>query len=281
MVPRTGLTTALPLVGLLALLSGPALAENVDPAEDGSQYAWAENTGWINAEPLGDGGPGMQVGDFALTGWLWGENIGWISLSCENRGSCGSVDYRVTNNGDGVLGGFAWSENAGWISFSCANTASCSTASYGVVIDPFNGEFSGRAWGENLGWVSFASTGPHPYRVKTGWTCSVPAGSPTVSVSRLGPETLVSWSEGWASCDVIRGGLALLRSGGFTAATQTCLADDDPGTSLTHNDTPAPGDGFWFLARAANCGGGTWDSGGPGQVGPRDAPIEASGNGCP
>ena len=33
--------------------SGAALAENIDPADDGSQWAWAENVGWINAEEFG------------------------------------------------------------------------------------------------------------------------------------------------------------------------------------------------------------------------------------
>ena len=32
------------------------MAENIDPDNDDSQYAWAENVGWINAEPGGDGG---------------------------------------------------------------------------------------------------------------------------------------------------------------------------------------------------------------------------------
>ncbi len=54
-----------------------AAAENIDPDNDGSQYAWAENVGWINAEPSGNGGPCVQVADFQLSGWLWGENRGF------------------------------------------------------------------------------------------------------------------------------------------------------------------------------------------------------------
>ena len=57
---------------LLVVLSGIAIAENVDPSNDGSQYAYAENAGWINAEPSGDGGPGVTVADFELSGWMWG-----------------------------------------------------------------------------------------------------------------------------------------------------------------------------------------------------------------
>src|SRR4029434_8427813 len=61
---------------ILASIVDIAWAENIDPADDTSQYAWAENIGWLNAEPSGDGGPGVQVGDSQLSGWMWGENMG-------------------------------------------------------------------------------------------------------------------------------------------------------------------------------------------------------------
>ena len=157
---------------LILVASTAAFAENVDPDNDGSQYAWGENIGWCNTEPQGDDGPGMNVTDSGLSGWIWGENIGWISLSCINTTSCGTNDYGVTNDALGNLAGYAWAENAGWISFSCANTGTCGTASYGVTIDPFTGDFSGRAWGEITGWITFASSGPNPYKVKTAWTCT-------------------------------------------------------------------------------------------------------------
>ena len=37
-----------------------ALAENIDPLNNGSQYAYGENVGWFNAEPNGDGGDGVE-----------------------------------------------------------------------------------------------------------------------------------------------------------------------------------------------------------------------------
>ena len=132
------------------------IAEDIDPDGDGSQYAWAENAGWLNLEPGGDGGPGVVLGDFALTGFMWGENAGWISLSCEDTGSCAAVHYGVRNNGAGNLMDYAWGENVGWISFSCENTGTCGTISYGVTVNPGTGEFSGHAWGENIGWINFA-----------------------------------------------------------------------------------------------------------------------------
>lgn len=145
----------LAIVIVIASLVGATIvtAETIDPNGDGSQYAWSENTGWINAEPGGDGGPGMSITTGGVEGWLWSENLGWISLSCENTLSCSSVDYGVFHDDLGGLLGFGWSENAGWISFSCENTGSCAALPYSVSLDPGTGELSGHAWSENVGWV--------------------------------------------------------------------------------------------------------------------------------
>ncbi|MHC4476853.1 MAG: hypothetical protein ACYTEL_14495 [Planctomycetota bacterium] len=159
-------------VVVIPLLSvGLGVAENIDPYNDGSQYAYGENVGWLNAEPLGDGGPGVEVDDSKLTGYVWGENIGWISLSCENTSSCGTVDYGVTNNGAGNLSGFAWAENVGWINFDprVPNDPNC----YSVCIDS-NGNFDGWAWGENIGWIHFQSSTPVVYKVQTSWAAPGP-----------------------------------------------------------------------------------------------------------
>ena len=45
-------------------------AENIDPDEDGSQYAYGENVGWMNFEP--DTGDGAAVASDKLTGYLAG-----------------------------------------------------------------------------------------------------------------------------------------------------------------------------------------------------------------
>ena len=127
-------------------------AENIDPYEDGSQYAYGENAGWVNFEP--NTGDGTQVASDKLTGWVWAENIGWISLTCENTTSCGTVNYGITNDGAGNLSGYAWAENVGWVSFSCDNTLGCGTVDYGVTIDE-DGAFDGYAWSENIGWINF------------------------------------------------------------------------------------------------------------------------------
>jgi hypothetical protein len=141
----------------IATLAGAVFGETIDPANDNSQYAFGENAGWLDAEPNGNGGDGLTVSAFKVTGWMYGENIGWVNMHCENLGTCGTVNFGVTNDNLGNLAGYAWAENAGWISFSCANEGSCgSTGNYGVKINPLTGEFTGYAWSENEGWISFS-----------------------------------------------------------------------------------------------------------------------------
>jgi len=138
------------------VLASTALAEDADPQNDGSQYAWAANLGWLNAEPLGNGGPGLSLTEDDASGWLWSANTGWISLSCENTSSCATVEYRVQHDGAGNLSGYAWSPNIGWISFSCADSGTCGAVNYAVEVDLGSGEMSGYAYAANAGWISFS-----------------------------------------------------------------------------------------------------------------------------
>jgi len=102
---RTNLTPA----AILMLIVAATATENTDPDGDGSQYAYGENVGWLNAEPLGDGGPGVRVEDFELTGWFWGENVGWVSLAFVHRGESAQgqdrLDLRSTSCTTGGLSG--------------------------------------------------------------------------------------------------------------------------------------------------------------------------------
>ncbi len=270
-------------VGVCIVLTsaiGISWAESIDPKDDDSQYAWSENVGWLNAEPSGDGGPGVQVSDTSLFGWMWSENIGWVSMSCENTSSCGTTGYSVTNSGSGILEGYAWSENTGWISFACENTASCGVADYGVEIDPLSGDFSGRAWGENIGWITFASAGANPYKVTANW-CSPPSQSLLLSVGKSGGDAELTWTSPLTTTrfDGVYGDVTALRiSGGdWSVSTISCIAENEPSPN-TFDGTPAPGEALWFLVRG-DCGGG-YESGGPGQVGLRDAEVAASGDDC-
>ena len=97
--------------------------------------------------------------------------------------------------------------------------------------------------------------------------------------------TRLWWSGvgGATGYDVVRGDLNALQAsnGDFSdpLVTQACLANDRVETFWVHLETPASGEGVWYLVRAQ--AGGSYDSGGPGQQGSRDTPIGASGNGCP
>lgn len=268
------------MVAFPCALAAAMAAENMDPAGDGSQYAWAENAGWLNAEldTDRDGTPdeGVEVRDFELVGWMWGENLGWVSLSCRNTDSCW-VDYGVKNDGHGLLTGFAWAENAGWIDFSPSEG--------GVAIDPGTGEFHGEAWAENLGWIRFASDGPNPFRVTTSWRCDPPPELPvepvTLRLSGSGPETWLEWdpvpdATGW---DVVVGdmGPLLASAGDFTDSVEACIAENHTSNGLHFPESPPAGNAFWFLVRAVNCGGsGTYDSAGSMQLGSRDDEINTS-----
>jgi hypothetical protein len=84
--------------------------------------------------------------------------------------------------------------------------------------------------------------------------------------------------------DLVRGLATTLSStiGNFTAATQACLANNTPGTAFIESQTPAAGESFWYLVRGQNCGGpGSYDETVGGQIGSRDAEINASPNACP
>jgi hypothetical protein len=203
---------ALLLLGLalVAVLGAAvAFAENIDPDNDFHQYAWGENVGWLNAEPGGEGGYGVQVMDTNLMGYMWGENIGWINLCCGNidRNTCATVDFCVDNypSRSGNLRGYAWGENVGWISFSCQNNPSTcpSTGYYGVHINPTTGVFSGYAWGENIGWINFNV--PADYRVETSWRGAAPVGGiaelPDVAPTGAQPVGAPPGGSGWSTGD--------------------------------------------------------------------------------
>jgi len=283
-MPRPRTTRRRLVLAFAVAAISPAIAENIDPQNDGSQYAWGENVGWLNAEPGGDGGNGIAVTDSGLSGWLWGENIGWISLSCANTGSCGTVDYGITNDG-GTLAGLAWAENLGWVSFSCATTASCGTAAHGVTIDPLTGVFSGEAWGENVGWIRFSSVGPVPFRVQTAWSCAPPSGAVSLLIGPAITGVDLSWPAvpGATSYDVVRGDLGLLRSssGDFSIAVTDCLSNDQGGLIYNATNDPDPGQALFYLVRAEACLAGTYDTAGPGQSAPRDAEVALAPSACP
>ncbi len=84
------------ILSLLFWSGSAAIAENIDPDDDGHQYAWGENVGWLNFDP--SLGIGITVDYDYITGYVWAENIGWINLSPAIAG--------VTNDGSGNLSGW-------------------------------------------------------------------------------------------------------------------------------------------------------------------------------
>jgi hypothetical protein len=110
-----------------------------------------------------------------------------------------------------------------------------------------------------------------------------PAVYPALTLAAEPRGTLLSWSQvaDASAYDVLRGDLAALAAGGLTTATDTCLASGLPAESILAAEDPAADTGFWYLIRPTNCvGPGSYDSGGPSQLAPRDDAIAASPNAC-
>jgi hypothetical protein len=137
---------------ILVLSFTSTYAENIDPYEDGSQYVYGENVGWLNFEPnvAGPNG-GATVSSNKLTGFIWAENIGWINLDPNDT----DPNSGIKNDGTGLLSGYAWGENIGWVNFN--PQVSGDANHYGVTIN-HDGNFDGWAWGENIGWTHFQDT---------------------------------------------------------------------------------------------------------------------------
>ena len=113
----------------------------------------------------------------------------------------------------------------------------------------------------------------------------IPSGVPSLTLSRSGPDALLSWTAvaNATGYDIVRGNLATLRSSGgnFATAIDQCVADDRTATSVTAAGVLAAGGGSFFLVRPVSCGGnGTYDTGSASQVGSRDPEIEASPLAC-
>jgi hypothetical protein len=96
----------------------------------------------------------------------------------------------------------------------------------------------------------------------------------------------LSWlsAGGAATFDVVKGDLAMLRGSGgdFSLATDGCVANDVGDTSQPFDDTPAAGQGIWFLVRGVSpAGPSTFQSlsGYPESL--RDAEIDAAAASCP
>lgn len=97
--------------------------------------------------------------------------------------------------------------------------------------------------------------------------------------------TALSWPavSGASAYDLLRGddGTLVTTGGNFSQAVTSCLADNTAGLSATDAAVPQSGAAFFYLLRAVNCGGGSWEGGDPAQVGVRGPSIAASPLACP
>jgi hypothetical protein len=107
----------------------------------------------------------------------------------------------------------------------------------------------------------------------------------TLNVSQgAGGSADLSWPAvpGASGYGVLRGDLVTLQSMGDLGVSLTaCLAYDTAAVALSDPTPVETGQGLFFLLRAMNCAGGTWDEGGIGQVASRDPVIAVTAADCP
>lgn len=148
-------------------------------------FAWSDNIGWINFNPLVSPplyGVKIDPNTGEISGNAWSDNIGWISFDRNRTGPPPDIPYNGDINyiarlnlADNKIRGWARALEAckdnnwnaangnclsplsgdksgnwdGWIKFDGPG--------YGVSLDPDTGRLTGFAWGsENVGWIKFA-----------------------------------------------------------------------------------------------------------------------------
>ena len=107
---------------------------------------------------------------------------------------------------------------------------------------------------------------------------SVPSGIVSMAVD----EGSLSWAAlpGAAWYRVLQGDVSSLSVSGLTTAN--CLSEYLEATSVPEASLPAAGEILWFAVRGESCAGpGTFNSGGAGQSGDRDAGVEGASPVCP
>lgn len=146
-----------------------------DVISSNNRFAWNENTGWIDLNPIGGG---VIVGNNSLQGFAWSETFGWIRMNSEAIDpEIGIVDsganqitedaigsYAVSNDGTGVLSGKAHIESTGEFLYFDGTTFEDDGGTLGsdpinvsisITPDEEKGHFNGRGWSDSIGWVSF------------------------------------------------------------------------------------------------------------------------------
>jgi hypothetical protein len=213
------LLRAATLAFLLALAAPSARA--VDNGNS-SGSVWGELLGYVSFNGAGaTPGYGVTVTGTELTGYAWSELTGWISFNCSNSSSCGTVNYKVLNDGSGRLSGYAWSELAGWISFGDSSGSN----NYQVTLGP-TGAFSGYAWSEMFGWIGMDDAGPY-YGASAAWIPSPSAPTGVAATDGTAPDKVaVTWTKSAGAT-------------GYRVYRDNVLVSGDLGDVAAYDDTGA------------------------------------------
>jgi hypothetical protein len=155
---RASALLALGMVAAAAALAQPLRVDTPD------QFAWSENTGYLNFAGAEDGTAEARFFDTFAAGFVWGENIGWINLGdgspadgvryANTVGADAGVNVGVVDpvTREAPLSGLAWAENVGWINFDTA--AALGPFGQHARLDLDGRRLRGYAWGENIGWIN-------------------------------------------------------------------------------------------------------------------------------
>jgi len=179
----------------------------------------------------------------------------------------------------------ASNDGSHWTKAWSATTQVTDAAWIPVALD-----VSSTADGEAVAWFRWGYQVLRPLAITTsGWNVDDIEiwGQPaSARITLQVGKTVLDWTplDGVSMYDVVKGGVAslLASAGDFSIATESCLADDLPETTLAFGERPVAGDALWLLVRGAGNGSAlTWGDLAPGQVAPRDPGIAASGRSCP
>ncbi len=205
--------------------------------------------------------PGLGASGGEIAGYAWSDTIGWLSFNCSNHGTCGTVDYSVTEDVSGNLTGYAWSENIGWVQFGGLTSIPSPPGTYGQNAQVVNGEL--RGWAKALsaddngwdGWISLSSNTGITYGVtKSGTSYTGYAwGSDVVGWLSF---NLTGGSSGTGSLDVTSGGVSLNGNGAVPYGTIPTFEWDLTGmTSPTCTVSKTSVGGTAFNDRAVTASG--------------------------
>ncbi len=148
-------------------------------------WAWSENIGWLQFEPV-FGGVFADDTTGNLSGYAWSENVGWVSFEPSDLAGCPSGNCVANlDMTTGALSGWMKAISAnnpnwgGWISLRGVSP------DYGVDMSTDTGDFSGWAWGSDVvGWLSFSGVADSgdAYKVYCPGCVGLPTG-PSLAVS--------------------------------------------------------------------------------------------------